>query len=124
MTVVEAILVLDDTTDFIVGRLQAAVARYEKIIMPPLMSAMMKYAKEKEYSWSAPGHQGGIGFCKTPVGRKFFDFYGENIFRTDMGIERACLGSMLDHTGAFGESEQYIAEVFGAHRSYSLVVGS
>ena len=122
--VTETFLVLDDTTDFIVGRLQAAVARYEKIIMPPLMAAMMKYAKEKEYSWSAPGHQGGIGFCKTPVGRKFFDFYGENIFRTDMGIERASLGSMLDHTGAFGDSEKYIAEVFGAHRSYSLVVGT
>lgn len=120
----ETFLVLDDTTDFIVGRLQSAVARYEKVIMPPLMAAMMKYAKEKEYSWSAPGHQGGIGFCKTPVGRKFFDFYGENIFRTDMGIERACLGSMLDHTGAFGESEKYIAGVFGADRSYSLVVGT
>lgn len=122
--VTETFLVLDDTTDFIVGRLQAAVARYEKAIMPPLMAAMMKYAKEKEYSWSAPGHQGGIGFCKTPVGRKFFDFYGENIFRTDMGIERASLGSMLDHTGAFGESERYIADVFGADRSYSLVVGT
>jgi len=122
--VTETFLLLDDTTDFIVGRLQAAVARYEKAIMPPLMAAMMKYAKEKEYSWSAPGHQGGIGFCKTPVGRKFFDFYGENIFRTDMGIERACLDSMLDHTGAFGESEKYIAGVFGADRSYSLVVGT
>ena len=41
-----------------------------------------------------------------------------------MGIERACLGSMLDHTGAFGESEKYIADVFGADRSYSLVVGT
>ena len=122
--ITETFLILDDTTDFIVGRLQAAVARYEKAIMPPLMAAMMKYAKEKEYSWSAPGHQGGIGFCKTPVGRKFFDFYGENIFRTDMGIERASLGSMLDHTGAFGESERYIADVFGADRSYSLVVGT
>ncbi|MGL4600529.1 MAG: Orn/Lys/Arg decarboxylase N-terminal domain-containing protein, partial [Plesiomonas sp.] len=120
----ETFMILDDTTDFIVGRLQAAVARYEKAIMPPLMAAMMEYAKEKEYSWSAPGHQGGIGFCKTPVGRKFFDFYGENIFRTDMGIERASLGSMLDHTGAFGESEKYIARVFGADRSYSLVVGT
>lgn len=122
--VTETFMILDDTTDFIVGRLQAAVARYEKAIMPPLMAAMMEYAKEKEYSWSAPGHQGGIGFCKTPIGRKFFDFYGENIFRTDMGIERASLGSMLDHTGAFGESEKYIARVFGADRSYSLVVGT
>ncbi len=122
--VTETFLILDDTTDFIVGRLQAAVARYEKAIMPPLMAAMMDYAKVKEYSWSAPGHQGGIGFCKTPVGRKFFDFYGENLFRTDMGIERAALGSMLDHTGAFGDSEKYVARVFGADRSYSLVGGT
>lgn len=122
--ITETFLIMDDTTDFIVGRLQAAVNRYEKKMMPPLMAAMMQYAKEKEYSWSAPGHQGGIGFCKTAVGRKFYDFYGENIFRTDMGIERASLGSMLDHTGAFGESEKYIARVFGAHRSYSLVVGT
>lgn len=120
----ETFIILDDTIDFMIGRLSAAIARYEKAILPPLMAAMMEYAKLKEYSWSAPGHQGGIGFCKTPVGRKFFDFYGENLFRTDMGIERTSLGSMLDHTGAFGESEKYVARVFGADRSYSLVGGS
>ena len=32
-------------------------------------------------------------------GALFFDFYGETLFRTDMGIERGALGSLLDHTG-------------------------
>ncbi|SPW59708.1 biodegradative arginine decarboxylase [Escherichia coli] len=40
------------------------------------------------------------------------------------GIERTSLGSLLDHTGAFGESEKYAARVFGADRSWSVVVGT
>jgi arginine decarboxylase len=58
------------------------------------------------------------------VGRAFFDFYGENLFRTDMGIERGSLGSLLGHTGPIGESERYAARVFGAHRSYSVLNGT
>src|SRR6266850_2565106 len=61
---------------------------------------------------------------KLPAGRAFFDFMGENLFRTDMGIERGALGSLLDHTGVVAESEKYAAGVFGAHRSYSGVVGT
>ena len=34
------------------------------------------------------------------------------------------LGSLLDHTGPVAESEAYAARVFGAHRSYSEVVGT
>ena len=71
-----------------------------------------------------PGHQGGIAFTKHPAGRAFFDFLGENSFRIDMGIERGVLGSLLDHTGPIAESEKYAARVFGAHRSYSGVVGT
>ena len=46
------------------------------------------------------------------------------LFRTDMGIERGALGSLLSHTGPIGESEAYIARVFGAHRSYSVLNGT
>ncbi len=52
------------------------------------------------------GTPGGVGFTKTPAGRFYHDYYGENLFRSDMGIERTTLGSLLDHTGAFGESEK------------------
>src|SRR5204862_6097810 len=42
----------------------------------------------------------------------------------DRGSERGALGSLLDHTGGVAESEKYAAQVFGAHRSYSGVVGT
>ena len=102
----------------------AAIRRYEAQILPPYARAVAHYAQLREHSWSAPGHQGGIAFTKHPAGRAFFDFMGENIFRTDMGIERGALGSLLDHTGPVAESEKYAARVFGAHRSYSGVVGT
>ncbi len=116
--------ILEDTADFIAGRAVAAMTRYRQQLLPPLFSALMKYSDIHEYSWAAPGHQGGVGFTKTPAGRIYHDYYGENLFRTDMGIERTSLGSLLDHTGAFGESEKYAARVFGADRSWSVVVGT
>lgn len=120
----EFIWMLEDTAEFISGRIIAAMQRYREQLLPPFAAALARYSQLREHSWSAPGHQGGIGFTKLPVGRMFFDFYGENLFRTDMGIERGALGSLLDHTGPIGESERYAARVFGAHRSYSVVGGT
>ncbi|CAI1177264.1 arginine decarboxylase [Serratia quinivorans] len=116
--------ILEDSADFIAGRIMAAMRRYRQNLLPPLMSAIVKYNQTHEYSWAVPGHQGGVGFTKTPAGRLFHDFYGENLFRTDSGIERTALGSLLDHTGAFKDSEKNIARVFGADQSYSGVVGT
>jgi arginine decarboxylase len=115
---------LEDTSDFIAGRAIAAMDRYLTTAMPPFMHAILTYNRDHEYSWAAPGHQGGVAFTKSTVGRVFFDFYGENLFRTDTGIERAALGSLLDHTGPIAVSEANTARVFGADRSYSILNGT
>jgi arginine decarboxylase len=120
----EFVWLLEDTADFIAGRVTAAIRRYEEQLLPPYVRVLRDHAMLREHSWSAPGHQGGIAFTKIPAGRAFFDFLGENVFRIDMGIERGALGSLLDHTGPVAESEKYAARVFGAHRSYSGVVGT
>ena len=120
----EFIWILEDTASFICGRVQAAVQRYVGALLPPYAAALASYDRENEYSWAAPGHQGGVGFLKSPVGRVFFDFFGENLFRTDMGIERGALGSMLGHSGPVGASERFAARVFGAQRSYTVTNGT
>jgi arginine decarboxylase len=120
----EFVWLLEDTADFVAGRVMAAIERYRAQLLPPYARALAVYSQLREHSWSAPGHQGGIAFTKLPAGRAFFDFLGENVFRIDMGIERGALGSLLDHTGPVHESEKYAARVFGAHRSYSGVVGT
>src|ERR1044071_1630587 len=85
----EFVWIFDDTASFISGRVQAAVDRYIQVLLPPFAAALARYDREREYSWAAPGHQGGVAFLQSPIGRLFFDFYGENLFRTDMGIERS-----------------------------------
>jgi len=120
----EYIWILEDTASFIAGRVETAMDRYLEQLLPPYAAALASYNREREYSWAAPGHQGGVAFLKSPVGKLFFDFYGENLFRTDMGIERGALGSLLGHSGPVGESERYAARVFGAHRSYTVLNGT
>lgn len=121
----ELIWILEDSPVFIAGRISAAAERFRSTLLPPLMQAIWEYNESHhEYSWAAPGHQGGKGFTKTQSGKKFYDFYGENLFRTDTGIERSSIGSLLDHAGAFQESEKFAAKVFGADLSYSGIVGT
>ncbi|HEY7458870.1 MAG TPA: Orn/Lys/Arg decarboxylase N-terminal domain-containing protein, partial [Xanthobacteraceae bacterium] len=120
----EFVWIFDDTAAFISGRVEAAIARYLDGLLPPYAAALARYDREREYSWAAPGHQGGVAFLKSPVGRVFFDYYGENLFRTDMGIERGALGSLLGHSGPVGESERNIARIFGADRSYTVTNGT
>ena len=63
-------------------------------------------------------------FQKSPIGRIFHDYFGENLLRSDLSISVGELGSLLDHTGPIGESEKYAARVFGAHRTYCVTNGT
>ncbi|HEY9506320.1 MAG TPA: Orn/Lys/Arg decarboxylase N-terminal domain-containing protein [Gemmatimonadales bacterium] len=120
----EYIWTLEDTAAFVGGRVAAAIRRYVDVMLPPLASALMKFSQEYEYSWHTPGHTGGTAFLKSPVGRIFFDYFGENLLRSDLSISVGALGSLLDHTGPIGEHEKYAARVFGAHRTYSVTNGT
>jgi arginine decarboxylase len=120
----EFVWTLEDTAAFVGGRVVAAVRRYLEVMMPPLAAALMKFTQEYEYSWHTPGHTGGTAFLKSPVGRIFFDYFGENLLRSDLSISVGALGSLLDHTGPIGAHEQYAARVFGAHRTYCVTNGT
>jgi arginine/lysine/ornithine decarboxylase len=120
----EFIWTLEDTAAFVGGRVCAAIRRYLEVMMPPLAAALMKFTLDYEYSWHTPGHQGGTAFLKSPVGRMFFDYFGENVLRSDLSISVGSLGSLLDHSGPMGEHERYCARVFGADRSYSVTNGT
>jgi arginine decarboxylase len=120
----EFIWTLEDTASFVSGRVEAATRRYMEQLLPPMAAALGKFSRVHEYSWHTPGHTGGTAFLKSPVGRVFFDFFGENMFRSDLSISVGELGSLLDHTGPIGESEKYAARVFGSHRTYCVTNGT
>lgn len=118
------IWLLEDTADFISGRILAALQRYRSTVLPPMFAALVEFARTHEYSWHTPGHTGGTAFLTSPVGRAFFEFFGESLFRSDLSISVGELGSLLDHSGAIGAGERFAAKVFGSDRSYYVTNGS
>ena len=65
----EFVWIFEDSPRFIAGRIEAAVRRWRDDLLPPLMRAIWDYNESShEYSWAAPGHQGGVGFTKSPEG--------------------------------------------------------
>lgn len=118
------IWLLEDSPQFISGRIEAAIRRYSDKLLPPMFNALVKFGQTHEYSWHTPGHNGGVAFMKHPVGRFFLDYFGENMLRSDLSISVGELGSLLDHSGPIGQGEKYAARVFGADRTYYVTNGS
>lgn len=108
----------------ILGKLNQAIEQYIDKITPPLTKALFKYVDEGKYTFCTPGHMGGTAFQKSPIGSIFYDFFGENTFKSDISISVGELGSLLDHTGPHAEAEEYIAETFNADKSYIVTNGT
>ncbi|MCX7117851.1 MAG: lysine decarboxylase LdcC [Legionellales bacterium] len=107
-----------------VKRIIRSIKHYMQTILPPFTRALIHYVHELNYSFCTPGHLGGTAFQKTPVGASFYDFWGGNIFLSDLSISMEELGSLLDHSGPQREAEDYIAKVFGSDRSYIVTNGT
>ncbi|MCP3802813.1 arginine decarboxylase [Allokutzneria sp. A3M-2-11 16] len=114
---------LEDTPDFIAGRIGVAARNYLEAVLPPFFKELRRFEDTHEYSWHTPAHAGGVAFLKSPVGRAYFDYYGERLFRTDLSISVAELGSLFEHTGPIGDSERNAARVFGADMTYFVLHG-
>ncbi len=113
-----------DTIEFHAGRIDTFVMEYIASIHPVFFGELVKYAHEYKYAWHTPGHMGGEGFLHSPAGRAMYNFYGENVFRSDLSISVPELGSLLDHSGVVGEAERNSAKVFGADYTYYVLNGT
>ncbi|MDP3559565.1 MAG: Orn/Lys/Arg decarboxylase N-terminal domain-containing protein, partial [Legionellaceae bacterium] len=113
-----------DTLDFMVGRIRQESKDYLKALLPPFFKGLLQYTNQHKYAWHTPGHMGGVAFLKSPIGKIFYDFYGENVFRADLSISAPELGSLMEHSGINGEAERFAAKTFGADHSFFVTNGT
>ncbi len=113
-----------DEAPVMVDRIKSAVEEYIEEIMPPFTKALFDYASQNIYSYCTPGHAGGTAFLQSPVGSIFYDFYGPNIFKSDLSISMTELGALLDHSGKHKEAEEYIANQYGSDHCYIVTNGT
>ncbi|MCK4869751.1 MAG: lysine decarboxylase [Gammaproteobacteria bacterium] len=115
---------VEDTPSFIAGRIERAVGEYLDSMRPSFFRELVNYARHYKYAWHTPGHMGGVAFLKSPVGRVFYNFYGENVFRGDLSVSVPELGSLMEHSGVTGEAERRAAKTFNAEYSYFVTNGT
>lgn len=101
-----------------------AANQYEEKILPPFFKALSSYAERGNLQFACPGHQGGQYFRKHPTGRLLYDFYGENIFRSDICNADVALGDLLIHEGPAVDAEQNAARIYNADKTYFVMNGT
>ncbi len=114
----------EDTASFVAGRVERLVADYTAELLSPFFGALKRYVDDYNWVWCCPGHNGGTFYRKTPLGRIFFDFVGEEFLRADLCNASPELGSILQHQGPVLDAEKRAAKVFGAERTYFVLNGT
>jgi arginine/lysine/ornithine decarboxylase len=114
----------EDTPEFVAGRVERLVTEYADQLLSPFFGALKRYVDNYNWVWCCPGHNGGMFYRKTPLGRIFFDYVGEPFLRGDLCNASPELGSILQHQGPVLDAEQRAAEVFGAERTYFVLNGT
>ena len=116
----------DDLTDRrLFGRqIDEAAKRYEDKLLPPFFGALAQYVYKGKSQFDCPGHQGGAYFRRHPAGRAFYDFFGEELFRSDLCNADVAMGDLLIHEGAPLTAQKAAARVFNADKTYFVLNGT
>jgi len=114
----------DANQAFYAAQLEAAADEYEQGLFPPFFDTLKKYVEMENSTFACPGHQGGEFFRRHPAGRQFFEFFGENIFRSDMCNADVKLGDLLIHEGSAKDAQKHAAKVFSADKTYFVLNGT
>ena len=104
--------------------LNEAADKYEEEMLPPFFDVLSKYSRRGNLQFSCPGHQGGQYFMKHPAGRAMYEYFGENIFKSDICNADVDLGDLLIHEGPAMSAQTYAAKVYNADKTYFVMNGT
>ncbi len=118
------IFLAEETPEFIAKNLVSRLKQYADTLKTPFFGALVDYAEEGNQMWTCPGHNGGIFYNRSPIGRIFVEHLGEAIFRDDLDNSVIELGDLLTHEGPALRAQKEAAKIFGAERTYFVLNGT
>jgi ornithine decarboxylase/arginine decarboxylase len=118
------VFLAEETPEFIAKNLVSRLKQYAETLKTPFFGALVDYAEEGNQLWTCPGHNGGIFYSRSPIGRIFMEHLGEAIFRDDLDNSILELGDLLTHEGPALKAQKEAAEIFGAEKTYFVLNGT
>ena len=118
------VFLAEETPDFIAKNLVARLRQYAETLKTPFFGALVDYAEQGNQLWTCPGHNGGVFYSRSPIGRVFVEHLGEAIFRDDLDNSVLQLGDLLTHEGPALAAQREAAKIFGAERTYFVLNGT
>jgi ornithine decarboxylase len=114
----------EDTPDFVARYVNRHFEAYIEHLKTPFFGRVIEFNEAGSEMWTCPGHNGGMFYRRSPVGRVFYEYLGEQIFRTDIDNSVVELGDLLVHEGPARAAEAAAAQIFGADRTYFVLNGT
>ncbi|MBC8946122.1 lysine decarboxylase, inducable [Xenorhabdus indica] len=105
-------------------QLDREAEKYENNLLPPFFGAIIQYVSQGNSAFDCPGHQGGQFFRRHPTGLQFFNYFGENLFHSDLCSSDVFMGDLLTHEGAPCSAQKNAAKVFNADKTYFILSGT
>lgn len=114
----------EETPTFIARNLISRLKQYAETLKTPFFGALVDYAEEGNQLWTCPGHNGGVFYSRSPIGRVFMEHLGEAVFRDDLDNSVLDLGDLLTHEGPALAAQKEAAKIFGAEKTYFVLNGT
>ncbi len=118
------VFLAEETPEFIAKNLVSRLKQYAETLKTPFFGALVDYGEEGNQLWTCPGHNGGIFYSRSPVGRTFMEHFGEEVFRADLDNSVLELGDLLTHEGPALQAQKEAAAIFGAEKTYFVLNGT
>src|SRR6516165_10634360 len=118
------VFLAEETPEFIAKNLVSRLKQYAETLKTPFFGALVDYAERGNQLWTCPGHNGGVFYNRSPIGRIFVEHLGEAVFRDDLDNSVLDLGDLLVHEGPALQAQKEAAAIFGAERTYFVLNGT
>src|ERR1700723_3070281 len=118
------VFLAEETPEFIARGLVSRLKQYAETLKTPFFGALVDYAEEGNQLWTCPGHNGGMFYSRSPIGRVFVEHLGEAVFRDDLDNSVLDLGDLLTHEGPALKAQKEAAQIFGAEKTYFVLNGT
>ena len=118
------VFLAEETPEFIAKNLVSRLKQYAETLKTPFFGALVDYAERGNQMWTCPGHNGGVFYNRSPIGRIFVEHLGEAVFRDDLDNSVLDLGDLLVHEGPALQAQKEAAAIFGAERTYFVLNGT